>query len=178
MKLYQLFLAVFAVGLVTPAFAQQKATTSEQEVRQGIEALCKKYDEAFNKHDVAAVVSTFMPDAIIMPEGPMLSGTQAIAKSYEDFFKNANPNPDHLIKVVQVKALTDNAAWVVGEWSVTVPGANNTAQQLHGNWGAVEEREGGQWRGRMLTWNMIEPPPAETAAAPAPAASGSTTPNK
>jgi uncharacterized protein (TIGR02246 family) len=178
MKLYPLFLAVLTVGLATPTLAQQKTATSEQEVRQQIEALSKKYDEAFNKHDVVGVVAAFAQDAIIMPEGPMLAGMQAITKNYEDFFKNANPNPDHVSKVVQVKALGDNAAWVVGEWSVTVPGPNNTTQQLHGNWGAVDEREGGQWKAHMLTWNMIEPPPAETAAAPGAGASGSTVPSK
>jgi uncharacterized protein (TIGR02246 family) len=165
------FIPVLAIGLALPVVAQQTSPSAgQQDVYQQIVEWDKKYDQAFNKHDATAIAALFSQNAVILPPGPMLSGTQAIEKAYQDAFKNTNFNSDHLGKIVQVQALGTDAAWVVGEWSVSAQGTNNARQNLHGNWGAVAERENGQWTVRMATWNMIEPPPAE--------ATGSTTPSK
>jgi uncharacterized protein (TIGR02246 family) len=155
---------MLTIGLALPAHAQQTSTSAAQQIAD----LGKKYDEAFNKHDVAALSAIFAENAVIVGEGPMLSGRQAIEENYRNFFKNGNPNPDHLTKVVEMRAMGDKAAWVVGEWSGTGPGPNNTTQDFHGNWGGVDVQENGKWVVQMLTWNRIETPP--------PVATGSTTP--
>ena len=54
MKIRLLFtLAALAIGLATPALAQLQNTV-DPEVRQQIEAVTKRMEEAFNKHDAAA----------------------------------------------------------------------------------------------------------------------------
>jgi hypothetical protein len=64
--------------------------------------------------------------------------------------------------------------WAVGDWR------NNTQQ---GHWGAVDERRGGAWQIRMLTFNVTpaaavapspatSPRPAPIGFAPSPAATG------
>ena len=52
-----------AIGFTVPAFAQEKDTV-DPEVRQQIEAAQKKVDEAYNKHDAAALAALFTQDAV------------------------------------------------------------------------------------------------------------------
>ena len=60
MKLARLLtLAGLAIGFALPTFAQEKKDTVDPEVRQQIEALLVKGDEAFNKHDGAAFADTY-----------------------------------------------------------------------------------------------------------------------
>jgi hypothetical protein len=55
--------------------------------------------------------------------------------------------------------------WAVGDWR------NNTQQ---GQWGAVDERRGGAWQLRMLTYNVTPAPavPPSPATPPPSAATG------
>jgi ketosteroid isomerase-like protein len=96
-------LAGLAIGFAVPALAQEKDAV-DPEVRQQIEAVLKKYDEAFNKHDAAAIAALFTQDAIEVlgwePEGGAASGQQAIEKRYA--VELAGGMNDHVIKLVQV----------------------------------------------------------------------------
>ena len=54
MKIRLLFtLAALAIGLAAPTLAQLQNTV-DPEVRQEIEAVTKRREEAYNKHDAAA----------------------------------------------------------------------------------------------------------------------------
>jgi hypothetical protein len=57
-----LALAGFAVGFVVPALAQEQKTV-DPEVRQQIEAVLTKYEDAFNKHHAAAIAALYTADA-------------------------------------------------------------------------------------------------------------------
>jgi hypothetical protein len=56
-------LAALALGLTVPALAQEQNTV-DPEVRQQIEALIAKQDEAFNKNDAAGCTAEYTQDAI------------------------------------------------------------------------------------------------------------------
>ena len=56
-------LAVLAIGFALPAFAQEQNTV-DPEVRQQIEALIAKQDEAFSKNDAAGCTAEYTQDAI------------------------------------------------------------------------------------------------------------------
>ena len=58
-----LTLAGLAFSFALPTFAQEENTV-DPEVRQQIEAVLVKYDEAFNKHDAAAVAALFTQGAV------------------------------------------------------------------------------------------------------------------
>ena len=55
-------LAMLAIGFAVPALAQEN--TVDPEVRQQIEALIAKQDEAFNKNDAAGCTAEYTQDAI------------------------------------------------------------------------------------------------------------------
>jgi uncharacterized protein (TIGR02246 family) len=92
-----------AIGFAVPTFAQEKDAV-DPEVRQQIEAVLKKYDEAFNKHDAEAVAALFTPNAIEVlgwhPAGGAASGQHAIEKRYAA--ELAGGMNDHVTKLVQV----------------------------------------------------------------------------
>jgi uncharacterized protein (TIGR02246 family) len=66
------YLLLTLAGLVStyalPTFAQEKDTV-DPEVRQQIEALLVKGDEAYNKHDAAAFADRYTDDAVFVGGG-------------------------------------------------------------------------------------------------------------
>ena len=108
MKIRLLFtLAALAIGLATPALAQLQNTV-DPEVRQEIEAVTKRMEEAFNKHDAAAWSAFYTEFAIdvwsLQAEGAAV-GLPAIKKKYEAIFAS-HPRPISF-KVVQVYAIAN-----------------------------------------------------------------------
>jgi len=57
-----------AIGFALPTFAQEQNTV-DPEVRQQIEALLVKADEAYNKHDAAALAAGYTEDAVFVGGG-------------------------------------------------------------------------------------------------------------
>ena len=114
MKIRLLFtLAALAIGLATPALAQLQNTV-DPEVRQQIEAVTKRREEAFNKHDAAAYAAFYTEFAIDVwswqAEGAAV-GLPAIKKRYETHF--ASKPPPQSFKVVQVYAIANKICAVV-----------------------------------------------------------------
>src|SRR5262249_19248553 len=131
-------------------FAQQKEPTLSEQDRQQLDALATKYADAENKNDAAAVAALFTEDGKFVTPAGILSGREAIEKTYEGIFKSGSTS-DMVIKSLDLHG-AGNMAWAVGQWS------NNTGR---GNWGAVDQRDGNTWKIRMLTYNET-PAPAPT----------------
>ena len=150
-----------AISLALPAGAQQMKCDGPQDVCQQIADIAKKYDEASSKQDVAGVMALFTPDAVFVIEGPtpILDGRDAIEKWYAGMAK-AGVFGRHDSKVEQVH-VQGNTAWAVGSWSDTGP--RNENHPVHGAWGDVFVPEGGTWKIRMGTANLIEPSPGQAA---------------
>jgi len=129
----------FAISFVLPTFAQQKDAV-EPQLRQEIEAALMKFEEAFNKHDAAAMAALFTLDAVQMldwGEGGTFSGQQAIEKHYALDF--ASIPPEFGEKLIQVYAIGDKIS-AISEWS-------------HGQWkgyhARIYVREADEWKIRM-----------------------------
>ena len=87
-------LRLLVVGLVisTAALADgQEKGTVDQQVREQIEALNVKYDEAFNQNDAEAVTALFTADAVETGPEEAASGQQEIEDRYKIFFES-HPN--------------------------------------------------------------------------------------
>ena len=106
MKIRLLFtLAALAIGLATPTLAQLKDTV-DPKVRQEIEAVTKRMEEVYNKHDAAAYAAFYTEFGInvwaFQAEGAA-DGRPAIKKKYEAYFKKILPPIS--FKVVHVYAI-------------------------------------------------------------------------
>jgi hypothetical protein len=79
-----LALAGLAAGLITPAFGQDEVTP---EIRQKIEALNQKFDEAINNHDSAGCAACYIATGVtISPVGTFV-GQQEIEKCFVGVFQ-------------------------------------------------------------------------------------------
>jgi ketosteroid isomerase-like protein len=124
-----LTLAGFAIGFTVPALAQEQKTV-DPEVRQQIEAELAKYDEAFNKHDAAALAALFTPWAVEvlgwLSEGGSASGQQAIEKRYAGEPRGGASN--HVSKLVQVYPIGSEVCAITKE---SVAQWKNTAVRIY-----------------------------------------------
>ena len=100
-----LTLAGLAIGVSAQARAQEQNTVDPQ-VRQQIEALNQKFDEAFNQNDAEAVADLFTAGAIEAgPDEAAASGQQEIEDRYKVLFES-HPNR-HISKLDQASAIAD-----------------------------------------------------------------------
>jgi ketosteroid isomerase-like protein len=155
-----LALAGLAISLAVPTFAQENETV----ISQINEQIDKKFDEAFDNGDAAALAALYTQDAVFMtPQGPFF-GREAIEKHWADVFQQGHYS-NHVNKDVQgsphMIGTAGNEVWRTGEWSFTFQGKSGGPIQLKGYFGAVNVREGETWKIQMLTFN-VTPPPAAT----------------
>lgn len=127
MKTLMLTLAGLAIGFAMPALAQ-KENTVDPEVHQQIEAELMKFEEAFNKHDAAAMAALFTVDAVQVldwGEGGTFSGQKAIEEHYALDF--ASSPPEFVEKLTQVYAIVTryplSRNGVTGSGRVTTQGS-------------------------------------------------------
>jgi hypothetical protein len=96
-----LTLVGLAIIFALPTFAQQKDTI----ISQINEQIDKKFDEAFDNGDAAALAALYSQDAVFMtPQGPVF-GREAIEKHWADVFQQGHYS-NHLNKDVQRVPLT------------------------------------------------------------------------
>jgi ketosteroid isomerase-like protein len=104
-------LAALAIGVAVPAPAQEQNTV-DPEVRQQIEAVTKRREEAYNKYDAAAYAAFYTQDAIdFWSEGGTAVGLPAIEKRYEVQFASAAAKQS--FKVVQLYAIGNETCVVM-----------------------------------------------------------------
>ena len=79
-----LALAGLAAGLITAAFSQDEVTP---EIRQQIEALNQKLDEAINNHDPAGCAACCIATGVVVTPVGTFVGQQEIEKCYAGVFQ-------------------------------------------------------------------------------------------
>jgi uncharacterized protein (TIGR02246 family) len=150
-----------AINFAVPTFAQQKEKVDPQVIAQ-LDAISKKYDEAVNNHDAAAVAALFTEDAIFVTLTGPLYGRQAIEKQYAEWLKGghqSNHTSKHIPNSVRIVGTADTIA-ASGEWSETDQAENGKPFELKGYFSGIDTREGDAWKIWILTSNITFPPPA------------------
>ena len=154
-----------AIGFAVPAFAQQKDTVDPQIIEQ-LNALTKKFIEAVDNNDAAAVAALFTEDAVFVTDTGPVYGRDAVEKYWADLFKQFHVS-NHVSKDDQysphIIGTAGNEVWRNAQWSSTLQGQSGGPIQLKGYWSAIEVLEGDAWKHRMLTVNVTPAPaPAQT----------------
>jgi ketosteroid isomerase-like protein len=87
MKIHFLLgLVGLAIGFAAPGFAQEKEA-DPQAVEQ-LRAEAKKFEEAYNNHDAAAVAALFTDDAVLVTPQGTFYGPQAIEKRHAKYISS------------------------------------------------------------------------------------------
>jgi ketosteroid isomerase-like protein len=116
-----------AISFALPAFAQEKevpnpfrAIPASPQIAQQLEPINSQYDEAFNKHDVAAVAAFFTANATLVAPRETFSGRDGITKYFTDAFQRYSPS-ELVTKLSYVYAFADDLC-AIGGWTVTLHG--------------------------------------------------------
>lgn len=164
-------IAILAVGLATPALAQQSDAPAA--ARQQIEAFMNQWVAAYNRGDGQAMAALTTTDAFGVGDQGVISGNQR--------FEHAVQNEAALgakvtsMEVQQVRMLGRNAAVAAGPYSVSY--SNPQPLTVKGTWMQVLERQRGNWRSVAASYTPATSPPVPTAAGAGnpPPAEGSST---
>jgi ketosteroid isomerase-like protein len=139
--------------------------TVDPQIIEQLNALSKKFDEAYNNNDAAALAALFTEDAVMVTDTGPLYGREAIEKYQADNFQEGH-HSDHIGKRDQysphIIGTAGNEEWETGEWSCTLQRQTGGPIQAKGYWSSICAREGDAWKCRMLTWNVTPAPTAET----------------
>ena len=147
-----LALVGLATGFVVPAFTQEKeeanpfpfgAIQAKPEIVQQLEAINEKWDEAFNKHDAAAVAAFYTANAILVTPQGVFSGRDGVAKFLTDVFQRYNPS-DQITKLSYVYAFGDELC-AIGGLTLTISGPHQAWTYLM----RVYTRVGDTWKIRV-----------------------------
>jgi ketosteroid isomerase-like protein len=130
-----------------------------------IDTKYKKYDDAFNNNDAAAVAAFFTEDAVLVTDKGPVYGREAIEKHFADLFKECHfsnhvGEPDQYSP--HVIGTAPNELWSSGDWSLTLQAKIGDPIQLKGHRSEIYVREGDAWKVQMQMWN-ITPEPASPA---------------
>jgi ketosteroid isomerase-like protein len=89
------------------------------------DALSKKFDEAYDKNDAAAVAALFTEDAVLVTTQGPIYGREAIEKHYVDVFQKVHFS-NHIAKPDQysphIIGTAGSEMWWNGKWNVTLQG--------------------------------------------------------
>ena len=141
---------VLIATLATPA----TAVAADENLKQVVEKLAAAYADNIAKQNPAGIAALYAKDGVlVINTGPQTD----IAKAYEGTFK-AGFNHDE-IKVDTVSPLGTDALIATGEFRLTGKGESGPLE-INGLWTAIDVREGGTWKVRMLTAMPKAPPPA------------------
>jgi uncharacterized protein (TIGR02246 family) len=145
----------FLLALSLPAAAAEP----DQNLKQEIGKIGSAYEQYFNKKDAAGITSLFTKNYLrVDADGVVADNT----KLHEDI---AKAGFNHLeIKTTEVQSLSENMALVTGESRVTGKTEKGDPLELTIIWTALDVREDGQWKIRMLT-SLPKPPPQPQQAA-------------
>jgi ketosteroid isomerase-like protein len=94
---------VSAIGLSVPTLAQQQKAV-DAEVRKQIEAVFTEFQDAYNKHDAAAIAALYSPDAVELRSWRgLLSGQEAIRRIFAfDFASGGGKMASELLQLCPV----------------------------------------------------------------------------
>jgi uncharacterized protein (TIGR02246 family) len=150
-------LAGLAISFALPTFAQQKETVDPQLIQNLHDTIIsKKYNDAINNHDAAAIAALFTDDVIFVTDtvGP-LYGRQAIEKFYADDFKGWQPkNHTSTTDPHSARMLGPDNLTRAGVWSETGKGKNGEDVPIKGYWSEIDTRQGDGWKVCVLTGNL------------------------
>ena len=133
----------------------------DQGTRQQIERLVATYAESFNKQDAAGIAGLYTKDGVLVSSAgkAVKTGPQEIEQSYQSAFKSGMNHIE--ITLDQVSPFGSDAAISMGEYYLAGQGQSGPIK-VEGHWTAVDAREGGAWKIRLLTV-VPNPPPTPPA---------------
>lgn len=139
---------LFASG---PSLAQQSGAASERVALEAGNIMARKFERAYNSGDAVQVAALFLKGGVYLtPAGTMLSDPEAVAIAIGGRMKAGwtqemvTPRDSHPV---------GDSVWSIGEYALVGTG-QNSGKQISGYYAAVLERDGADWKFRVLAANL------------------------
>ncbi len=179
MRIGSLGLAMLAFGVALPALAQQSIGSQQQArqqqvARQQVETWVSEWGDAYNRGDANTVFAMSDANACTIDITGKVCGLTNMEQRLQEVMK-MGPHLD--LKVDEVRPTGQNAATALGSYRVTF--TNNPASpRAEGNWLAVLERQGTDWKAVASSFTRIatSAPAVATGSTGAQPATGTSTP--
>jgi uncharacterized protein (TIGR02246 family) len=150
-----LFGAILIVSLTSLAFGQGSSANPRKE----IEANAKRFIEAFNKGDAAAVAEMYASDAkLLPPNSQIIEGRQNIQAFWQSLI-GAGAKLQAL-DTIEVEAHGDTAH-ELGKYTFMIPQTGGQSVTDQGKYLVVWKKQGGSWKLVRDIWNTSMPAPAQ-----------------
>lgn len=166
MIMRSLAIAIVAVGLATPALAQQGNAQATD--RQQIEAFMSQWIDAYNRRDARTMAALTTADAFGVGDLGVVSGNERFERAVQN--AGAFDAKVTSMRVQQVRMLGPDAAVAAGPFSVTY--RNPQPLTKEGTWMQVLERQSGRWKSVAASYT-----PANAPTSPAVAGAGNPQPS-
>jgi uncharacterized protein (TIGR02246 family) len=166
-----LAIAILAVGLASPALAQQ--SEPQETARQQIEAFMNQWIDAYNRRDGRTMAALTTADAFGVGELGVVSGNERFERAVQN--AAAFDAKVTSLLVQQVRMIGRDAAVAAGPFTVTYNSPGPRAMQ--GTWLQVLERQHGAWKSVAASYSssIVPMPPAVAGTGnPRPSAGSST----
>jgi ketosteroid isomerase-like protein len=128
------------------------ASASDQNLKEEIGKIASAYEQYFSKKDAAGITSLYAKNYLRVTQNGIEPDN---TKFYEDTFKAGFSRLE--IKTTEVQPLSEDMALSTGEARVTGKSEKGDPLELNVIWTALDARESGQWKIRMLT-SVPKPP--------------------
>ena len=147
------------VGLCTLLFVAC-VPVSQQDTEAdvaAIRALLADYDAAVNGGDAAAIVALYAEDVISMP--PDEVGRVGMEANLGEMEEGFEANTIQLTSVVDEAEVAGDLAFMRVTYDETItPTAGGDAEQMHGNWLVILQRQAdGSWKIWREMWSVFTP---------------------
>ena len=130
------------VSLVAVAVVGMSLGLVAQKADADIEAVTRRFEQAFNKGDAKGIAALFTKDALqLSPDGQLLTGQAAIEQHHAQVFGSVAKGAKLSIKPGRTQEVTPDVRISEGTYQVTggaLPGSGRYVNTL--------VRQGGEWR--------------------------------
>ena len=122
-----------------------------------IEAVSKRWVDAFNQGDATAVASLYTEEATLLePNSPLVVGRENIQAMLQGFF---DTNDLKLQLTVIELSVNGDMAHKVGKYTLTIQPEEGEAITDNGKYVEIWKRENGSWKMDVDIWNSSLPLP-------------------
>jgi uncharacterized protein (TIGR02246 family) len=140
-----------AVALASAAIFLMAAPSLAQQVPAEITAANRRFEQALNRGDAAAVAAMYTEDATLLPPGAeMVTGRQAVQSFWHGAYGSGLRNLS--LDTVSFEAYGD-AGREIGRFTADAPGQGGRTTRVEGKYVVVWKRTAEGWRLDADIWN-------------------------
>jgi uncharacterized protein (TIGR02246 family) len=142
-----------AVALAASAFSLAAAPCLAQQAPAEIAEASRRFEQAFNRGDAAAVAALYTEGAALLPPGAeMATGRQAVRTFWQGAYGAGARNL--ALRPLDFEAYGDAAGREIGRFALDAPGQGGAMARVEGKYVLIWKKTAEGWRVDTDIWNL------------------------